>query len=257
MAEGGLCIPLQTTFVPPRGKQQLGYCKVATTSDVANAVPQRAAETLRKEPAMTTHLANMFKLFSVAFAGPTAERTELITNGVLAADFKSTWEALELPQQPLDDFCALMKDYEGRDNQEALHEIRCDFTRLFMLDRQCENCESVFRKKSEGKIEVFYMVNDMAMAIQDYMQECGVIRPQGYNEPVDRIDNEWEFCWRLAEGTELLSEQGIDPIDRLDSFMDEHMKVWVPDFSEKLAQVAQCNYYRALALLQAAFIKEF
>ena len=34
-------------------------------------------------------------------------------------------------------------------------------------------------------------------------------------------------------------------------------KVWVPDFSEKLAQTAQCNYYRALALLQAAFIKEF
>lgn len=207
---------------------------------------------------MASHLGNMFTLFSVAFSGPTRERTQVIVDGLLAEDFKATWEALELPQQPIDDFCAVMDTYKGRDMEEVLHEIRVDYTRLFMVDRECESCESVFVKKEfEGKIEVFYMVNDMAMAIQDFMSDCGIMRPAGYNEPVDRIDNEWEFCSWLTKGTEKMAEQGVDPIDRLDQFMDEHMKKWVPAFSEKLEQVARCDFYRALAKLQAEFIKEF
>lgn len=208
----------------------------------------------------TTHLSNIFALFSVAFAAPTIERSALVTEGTLAADFRTTWEALELPQQPIDDFCAALEGYKGRGTEEVLHEIRREFTRLFMLEgRLVENCEGVWRKRAETSKEtqIFYMINDYSMAIQDYMRECGVIRPAGYNDCIDRIDNEWNFLEILATHPAICDELGFDPLDRIDQFMDEHMKLWVPQFSAKLAEITTCDYYRAIANLQAEFMKEF
>lgn len=202
-----------------------------------------------------TNLSNLFSLFSVALADPTIERARLVTEGTLADDVEATWEALELPAAPVQEFRRALDEYRGRDDEEVLHEIRQEYTRLFMLKRLVENTEGVWRKKRDGQAQAFYMINDIAMGVQDFMRFCGVVRPEGYNDSVDRIDNEWQFCSVLATDPPYLAEKGISAEEKLDQFLDEHMKVWVPGFTDDLLRETRCPYYRAVGALQRTFIE--
>lgn len=202
-----------------------------------------------------THLSNMFSLLSVAFAAPTMERARLVTNGTLVEEVVRTWKALGLPDDDATEFANALAEYRGRDAEEVMHEIRREYTRLFMLDRLVENTEGVWRKRAEGSETAFYMINDISMGIQDFMRYCGVVRPAGYNDSVDLIDNEWYFCSILAQDPPYLAEAGLDAEELLNRFLDEHIKQWVGDFGELLARETRIPYYRALAVLQGEFVK--
>lgn len=203
----------------------------------------------------TTNLSNMFSLLSIGFAAPTPERAAIMTDGTFVQDVCATWEALELPAEAAEIFATEMESYRGGDSEEVMHEIRREYTRLFMLDRLIEDTEGAWRKKAEGQETVFYMINDIAQEVQEYMRVCGVIRPAGYNESVDRIDNEWQFCSILATDPEYLAEQGLSAEEKLEEFVDAHIKVWVPGFSAQLQEESRIPYYRALAGLQAALVE--
>lgn len=202
-----------------------------------------------------TSLSNLFSLLSIGFAAPTIERAVIVADGTFARDVCSTAEALGLPVEVVSDFAAEMQAYEGRNAEEVMHEIRREYTRLFMLDRLIENTEGAWRKKAAGQTQVFYMINDIAMEVQDYMHSCGVVRPAGYNESVDRIDNEWQFCSMLASDPEYLGEQNISAEEKLEQFVDEHIALWVPGMSVQLKEESRIPYYRALASLQMALVE--
>lgn len=202
-----------------------------------------------------TNLSNMFKLFSVGFAAPTTERAAIMTDGTFVQDVRATWEALGLSKEKVDEFAAEIGGYLGRNSDEVMHEIRREYTRLFMLDRLIEDTEGAWRKRAAGHSNVLYMVNDISMEVQDFMRFCGVVRPAGYNESVDRIDNEWQFCSILATDPEYLAEQGISAEEKLEQFIDEHIKLWVPGFSKQVQEESRIPYYYALANLQAAFVE--
>lgn len=204
---------------------------------------------------MTTYLSNMFSLLSVGFAAPTIERAQLMVDGTFVREVGETWEALGLPVADAEAFAAEMAVYEGRDPEEVLHEIRREYTRLFMLDRVVEITEGPFRKKAAGHEAVLYMVNDISMGIQDFMRTCGVVRPAGYNDSVDLIDNEWYFCSILADDPAYLAEKGLSAEEQLTTFIDEHVRQWVPAFSEQVIEQSRIPYYRALARLQAQLVE--
>lgn len=202
-----------------------------------------------------TNLSNMFSLLSVGFAAPTLERAAIVTDGTFVQDVCTTWEALGLSAEAAEAFASEMECYVGRDTEEVMHEIRQEYTRLFMLDRIVENTEGAWRKKEAGHTNVFYMINDIAMEVQDFMRFCGVVRPAGYNESVDRVDNEWQFCSILATAPDYLAEQDINAEEKLEQFIDEHIKLWVPGMSKQIQEESRIPYYRSLAVLQAALVE--
>lgn len=205
---------------------------------------------------MTTHLSNMFSLLSVGFAAPTIERARLMSDGTFAREVCETWAALGLPASEADAFARDMEAYRGRDAQEVLHEVRREYTRLFMVDRLVENTEGAWRKRAAGHENVFYMINDISTAVQDFMRTCGVVRPAGYNDSVDLIDNEWYFCSILADDPAYLAESGLSAEEKLVEFTSEHLRAWVPGFSEQVIEQTRIPYYRALAALQRALVDE-
>ncbi|WP_165043964.1 molecular chaperone [Adlercreutzia sp. ZJ138] len=202
-----------------------------------------------------TNLSNMFSLLSVAFAAPTVERARLVAEGTLASDVAHTWRALDLPEEPLSAFLDELEEYRGRDEQDVLHEIRQEYTRLFLIDHLVENTEGAWRKKAQGQETVFYMINDISTGVQDFMRFCGVVRPKGYNDSVDLIDNEWQFCSMLATDPAYLAEKGMSAEEKLAQFIDEHVRVWVPGFSDDVARETRCAYYRAFAALQKKLVE--
>ena len=111
-----------------------------------------------------TSLSNLFSLLSIGFAAPTIERAVIVADGTFARDVCSTAEALGLPAEVVSDFATEMQAYEGRNAEEVMHEIRREYTRLFMLDRLIENTEGAWRKKAAGQTQVFYMITDTSPA---------------------------------------------------------------------------------------------
>lgn len=207
---------------------------------------------------MSTNLGNMFRLFSVAFKPPTSDLANVVVSGVLSKAMADTWRALGLDSEKVDAFVSVLDGYRGDDAEGTLHELRREHTRLFLGNPPLvENSEGPWRKKAEGKIGVDLMVNSYSLEIQEFMRQCGAVKAKGRNDCIDYIEVECEFAAMLAEQPRYLVDLGKDPLDLLDSFMDEHLKKWVPGFCVEVAEKTRLPYYRELCRLMAAFMGEF
>lgn len=204
-----------------------------------------------------THLGNIFKLFSVAFTPVTEQSVKVIVEGTLADDVATTWKALDLPAEALEQFLATMEQYRGRDAEEVLHELRIDWAHMYMGDRpRVTNTEGLWRFRAEGRDSV-RMINRYTNEVADFMRECGVKRQPKYNDCIDYIENECDFAAFLANGPEYLAELGRDNIELLGNFMDDHMLKWAPGFCDDVQREAKTPYYQVLAKLMQAFLNEF
>ena len=204
-----------------------------------------------------TNLAAMFKLFSIALQPIRADWMDLLTEGKLRDDVRMIWTALELPQAPLDEFCATLDTFVGRDSEEVLHELRQERTRLFIGDKPLvKSSEGLWRRDREGRRAV-RMINQYSIEVQEFMRECGVAKKAGTNDCIDYLETECDFCAFLADRPEYLIEMGKEPIDLLDQFMDEHVKKWGPGLCEDVVRETRNPYFRAAYGLMAEYLKEF
>ena len=208
--------------------------------------------------AAPTLLGTMFRLFSVAFQPPTRELVELVANGALARDVRATWEALELDSAAADAFCAALAGFEGRDAEGLLHEMRREDTRLFLGERPLvDKSEGPWRKKKQGSEIVALMVNSYSTEVADFMRYCGVVKAKGYNDCVDYVENECDFAGFLADQPAYLAEHGMDALELLERFIDEHMKLWADGFCVDVLAATDHPYYRAVCELMRTFMAEF
>lgn len=207
---------------------------------------------------MSTNLGNMFRLLSVAFKPPTSDLANVVVSGELSKAMTDAWRTLGLDGEKAAAFTGVLDGYRGDDAEDVLHELRREHTRLFLGNPPLvENSEGPWRKKAEGKIGVDLMVNSYSLEIQEFMRQCGAVKAKGRNDCIDYIEVECEFAAMLAEQPQYLVDLGKDPLDLLDSFMDEHMEKWVPGFCVEVAEKTRLPYYRELCRLMAAFMGEF
>ena len=196
-----------------------------------------------------TNFGVLLKLFSIAYESPTTTLADAVVSGTLSNEIKTAWMALGLPQNSIDEFSGRLELYVGQDEEEILHELRCEFTRLFLGDNPLiANSEGMWRMKSEGRSAVL-IINSYSLEIADFMRECGIIKAEGYNDCIDYIDTEFDFASHLAERPQYLIDLGKDPIELLDSFIEEHMRLWIPGFCSEVKTVSNMIYYNALSEL--------
>jgi TorA maturation chaperone TorD len=210
-----------------------------------------------------TVLATMLKLLAFAFEPPAERLATSVVSGELARDFRQTWADAELEDGSCAALCDALDEYRGGASMSqgatdaVLHELRREHTRLFLGKRPLvENSEGPWRKKSEGFAEVALMANSYSTEVSDFMRFCGVVRPRGYNDCMDYIENELDFAALLASQPDYLVERGIDPLERLDAFIGEHLQKWVPGFCGQVAAQTELAYYRELAGTTAALVRE-
>jgi len=209
--------------------------------------------------AANQNLANMFKMFAIAFRPPTLGAwTDAVVSGSLRAGLSSTWEALELPAGSLAEFSACLGGYVGHDPEEVLHELRIEETRLFVgEDPIVENAEGTWLQRANGVEKPIRMINSHTTAVMTFMRECGVVRNEKYNDCIDYLENECDFCGYLAETPELPAGMGDDPLILLDRFVAEHMAKWVPGFCDEVIAASKVPYYIGICTLMRTFIREF
>lgn len=76
-----------------------------------------------------------------------------------------------------------------------------------------------------------------------------MVRKGKYNDCIDYLSNEFDFCGYLADGGTLSVSADIDAAERLQAFVDEHLCAWVPGFCVEVEAESAEPFYRGLAVL--------
>lgn len=203
-----------------------------------------------------TNLSLIFKLFSVALASPTLQLAEEISSDALRSNFDTTWKSMSLPEESLAAFNNSLCTYTSKDTEDILHETRREFTRLFLGERPLiANSEGMWRMREKGKTAVL-IINSYSLEVADFMRECGVVKAEGYNDCVDFIETECDFAAFLASSPEYLLELDKDPLGILESFIESHMKLWVPGLCKEVIDATNVPYYKAYYGLLGDFFNE-
>lgn len=143
--------------------------------------------------------------------------------------------------------------------------LRIEATRLFVgaPEPAASPFEGVWRAADDGAPALLF-VNPHAMDVERFMRACGLGRPKGTNDPLDRIDTECELLEHLA-----LRSAGVRPPDgapadaalpggspeaAYGAFLAEHARAWMPRFARRVADEAREPFYREAAVYLGALV---
>ena len=153
-------------------------------------------------------------------------------------------------------------EYSGSD---LLRALRPEATRLFVgaPEPACSPYEGVWRAADDG-VQALLFVNPHSMEVERFMRGCGLGRPEGTNEPLDHVATECELLEHLAlraagaeppEGAPAGADlPGGSPEAAYGAFLEEHARVWMPRFAERVAAETRAPFYRGAAALLRALV---
>ena len=201
--------------------------------------------------------ATAWELLAFAFRYPGPELAEAAASGEWADAAREVAEALALGLP--EGWGEGLAGYEGRDAGELLHALRAEATRLFVgaPEPAVSPYEGVWRAADDG-VQALLFVNPHSMEVERFMKSCGVGRPEGTNEPLDRADAELELLQYLcmleagiAEAPEGARAPGGGWAGAHARFLEEHVLAWMPRFAERVAEESREPFYRAAGELLA------
>lgn len=153
-----------------------------------------------------------------------------------------------------------LEEYRGAEPDALLHVLRTEATRLFIGAPMpaVSPYEGVFRAQCNGKRALLY-VNEHAMAVERFMKACGLGHPEGKNDPIDHVATECEFLQYLAALEAGIAEPAgvVAPADfpggsaraAYESFMQEHVRTWMPAFAEAVLRASREPFFKAAAFV--------
>lgn len=154
---------------------------------------------------------------------------------------------------------------EGFGAGASAEGLRPEATRLFVgaPEPACSPYEGVWRAADDG-VQALLFVNPHSMEVERFMRGCGLGRPEGTNEPLDHVATECELMEHLAlraagaeppEGAPAGADlPGGSPAAAYGAFLEEHARVWMPRFAERVAAETRAPFYRGAAALLGALV---
>lgn len=189
-----------------------------------------------------------WELLAISLRYPTPELAEAITSGEWIAAAQEIAAALG---------AVLPRDFSVESDgcaDELYRSLRQESTRLFIgaPTSTIPFYEGIWRSDGEGGELMF--VNRYAMEVERYCKACGLMRPDGTNEPLDCASTECELMELLAlavsgEVWDTMKPDafpGGSPQAAYESFKLVHVSQWLPYFAESVAAEAQEPFYRAV-----------
>ncbi|WP_255467240.1 TorD/DmsD family molecular chaperone [Raoultibacter phocaeensis] len=225
-----------------------------------NSVPDGAGQKAEDRAEEVCTLATAYELLAFSFRYPGAELADAVASGEWAEAAAEVAGALglALPQG----WDAGLAAYAGQEPESLLHALRAEATRLFVgaPEPAVSPYEGVWRAADDG-VQALLFVNPHSMAVERFMRSCGVGRPEGTNEPLDRIDAELELLQYLCmlDAGPAGAPEGAGPPEggwaaARERFLEEHALAWMPRFADKVAEESREPFFRAAAGLLKATI---
>lgn len=208
------------------------------------------------------------ELLAFSFRYPSAELADALISGEwldAACEIAAASNA-RLPKAFGSEGLTLDKNGKDVPNAEVLEHTLCaEATRLFIgaPDPVVSPFEGIWRAEDDG-VQGLLFANPHSMDVERFFKSCGLVHPEGTNEPLDHIATELEALQYLAGLAAHLDDPEIEkwaaslpggsPSAAYDQFMSEHVSVWALRFAQKVQEETRLPYYRAAAQLLAAFM---
>ena len=173
--------------------------------------------------------------------GPTADSVDdglqsdvAATYAVLAACWREPSERLAAVADQ-GELTPVVGELDGID----LGDLRTEHTRLFIgpAAPPCPPYESVYRDGEDGE-EFGPVEGPSTVAVRRWYREFGVHPAPDHSDLPDHIATELEFAAYLADDGR---------VDRLDQFLDEHLRAWADAFLSRVEAETHEAFYAALA----------
>lgn len=149
-----------------------------------------------------------------------------------------------------------LTSYTGEDADELFHELRAEYTYLFIgsPDPGVSPFAGIWYTEEIG-VEPLMFVNKESMAVERFMRSCDVGQPEGINEPLDHIGSELEFLQYLCLlRAGVLKPSGIIefPEGAYEEFYRTHFSAFSKKFAHRTVEKSRIPFFRAVArILQA------
>jgi TorA maturation chaperone TorD len=142
--------------------------------------------------------------------------------------------------------------------QEIYERLAVEYTRLFVGPKDhIPPLESLYNH-DEGETRQIW--GSATVEVKKLIESSGLSFIKDYGGIPDHISIEFEFMQKLVEKEgELWGKKGNDSqlhktIELEMRFINEHLKMWIPDFCQKVIEAAQLDFYKNFAELTKDFI---
>lgn len=149
---------------------------------------------------------------------------------------------------------SMRKEFEGSANLEPL---KIDFSKLFVGPYKLFAAPygSVYLD-SERQV-----MGDSTLDVKTRYREAGLDTAKNFKDAPDHISAELEFMYYLIfKEIEAFSkadmETAIDFVQKQKSFLEDHLMAWGLEFAGNIIEYAENPFYRNLAKVTEAFLKE-
>ncbi len=141
--------------------------------------------------------------------------------------------------------------------EDWIEELAIEYARLFIGPENPLAVPYASFYLSESRL----LITEETIEVRKRYLEAGMAVKGLYSIPDDHIGIELEFVYYLTKRIlELLEEGKTEEASRLfeirEGFLREHLKKWIPIFTDKILESSQEDFYRGAAVILGELIKE-
>jgi len=197
--------------------------------------------------------AMLFELLQMALGYPERAAAEALASGEYAEALAEAVVACGMGEELAGAVKADLAAYAGRDAEGLWHELRVEYTRMFVgtPEMLVAPFAGIWYAQEVG-VDPLLFVNKESMAVERTMKACGLVRPEGTNEPLDHIATECEFLNYLCLARAGAVEGAAVPEGAYEDFYGERFAWWKDRFATAVLAEAHGGLLLAGARVLAA-----
>ncbi|MCB7036822.1 TorD/DmsD family molecular chaperone [Eggerthella sinensis] len=181
--------------------------------------------------------AALYELLAKTFLFTQREIVGALTSGEYQEALAEVTEINDLPKDWGECGANELNRYRGKDEDEAFHRMRKEYTRLYIGSRDPLIIPFAGTwEASQAGWKPLLFVGKKSMEIERFMRTCGIVRTGESNDPLDHIGSMLEFIMHLCMLNAGLVDRpaGVDIPDRAyEDFYEDHFIGFARAFAEE------------------------
>lgn len=183
--------------------------------------------------------AELFEVLSLAYQYYEEKTVQALISGEYAKAFGEAIVASGLGTGLALQARDTLAPYAGANFDELFHTLRVENTRMFVgaPHAAVSPYAGVWYAEDVGVTPVLY-INKESMAVERFMESCGVGRPENANDPLDHIGSELEFLEYLCLDRAGIINKEVDvvPEGAYEQFYEDRFISFGKRFAEAVLQ---------------------
>ncbi len=204
--------------------------------------------------------AALYELLARTFLFVEREVVSALTSGDYADAIAELVDMNGIALASEEDLAAELGCYLGKDDDEVLHALREEYTRLYLNPSRSlvAPYAGVWESLEKGQKPLLF-VSRGSMAVERFMGKCGIVQGGNSNDPLDHIGSMLEFLMHLCTLKAKLVEppEGVEiPEDAYEAFYKDHFIAFAQAFADKTIDCSNEPFFAAGARVLRALPSE-